>query len=171
MRNLIIDITVYIILTVSKLLIICVQLCPHLSSWKPLCSVPTKNDQKPGLSVPMSQYPGFHGVFQVAYYPAFSKLGQGVNITRILQKPNHSQDTSTHVNALWKRKARDGFVSGSSHKIQITQQSDTDTQTLRILVIAASCRLLCMFFHCFICVVTACQCNMQYVDLTFSEGK
>lgn len=57
--------------------------------------------------------------------------------------------------------AKAGLVSGVSHKIEITQRSDTGTQKLVVKVVAlaveASCRLLCMAFHCFICVLTACQ--------------
>lgn len=54
MRNLIIHISVYMILTVSRFLIICVKLCLDFSPSQPLCSAPVK---KPGSGVYRQQYP------------------------------------------------------------------------------------------------------------------
>ena len=59
-RNPVIHLPVHLILTVSRFLIICVQLCLDSSTSQPLFSIPIKNIQKPGSGVYMPQWPGFY---------------------------------------------------------------------------------------------------------------
>lgn len=82
-------------------------LCPHFEPCPSfnLFSTPTKNVSKAGSCVDLPQYPGFYcstpgSIFRflktgIRSYSSFWKQETG-----ILQKPEHNQHTSVHVNAL-----------------------------------------------------------------------
>ncbi len=112
------------IITPCRFLIVCLLLCLHFSPSQSLCSVPTENVQKPGSDVYIAQYPGFYrstpgSIFRFLKTGLWSYIKvsatrirclPGQNITRILQKPDHNQDTSVHVNALYESGERHCFL-------------------------------------------------------------
>lgn len=99
-RNLVIRLSLKMIITVFRCLIICLCVWTSLHHCHNVLSVPTNNVPKAGSGVFMlPQYPG--SLFRICQLSETrTRCPHVQNLTGTLQKRDHNQDTRVHVNAL-----------------------------------------------------------------------